>query len=156
MREAGRWDHLEGRDLRWDSPRSSTLPSTQQGFTLFSQTDYWKWVAFLHVLVICSHTPHLPESERLLGYSLPWEAVRMRAATLRKFSNPPSSWPPGFQQPPIEPLETWWKNGSLTQYEGPYPLEKDPMVGKNGLNPAAGRSPECARDSNFSPCLHSV
>ena len=55
---------------------------------------------------------------------LPWRAIRMRATTLRKFSNPPSTLPPGFQQPPMQPVGTWWKNGSQMQSEGPYPVEE--------------------------------
>lgn len=48
---------------RWDSLRSSTLLSTQQGFMWFSRIDYWNWVASLRVLVLYSH----------LDVSLAWE-----------------------------------------------------------------------------------
>lgn len=131
----------------WDSPRSSTSLRTQQGFMLF------RWLSCIlrcDGLLLSLTYLTCQRLNASLFYYLPWRAVRMRAAALRKFSNPSPS------LHPMEPLGTGWKNGSQIQSENTYPVEEHPLVGKSQLNLTERRSPEYASSFSFSPWFCSV
>ena len=111
---------------RWDSPRSSTLLST-----LHAVQSNW----LLELSCILAHTGPILSLRHLtcLRVNVSWAIPCLGEWLewgLRHSGNSQtlSSWPPGFQQPPLPPLWTWWKTESPVQSEHPYPVEGDPMV----------------------------